>query len=123
MTNRFYHAGTATIVQFSSNPLRGNGEQQQRHQISAHDSNGVPYIYAKNKTTNRTTTVIYSHQTSATLALLATFIQARNGDKALFTFDDHNGLAHSVHFTNGAMKYQQQPGGRYRIEIGISEDL
>ncbi len=123
MINRLYHAGTAAVVQFSCNPLRGCGESAHRFQSSGFDSDGAPYVYSKNRTQHRQCPQVYPHQSAAVLAAFVTFLQSRNGDKTPFTWDDHNAVAHTVRFTTGSVKYNETSPGKYRIEFQVSEDL
>lgn len=122
MINRFYHAATSAVVQFSCNPSRGNGEQAQRFQTSGYDSSGNTYVYSKNSVKRGLQTLVYPHQLQAVLIDLITFIQVRSGDKSSFTWYDHDAVLHTVRFSAGNLSYKQTEPGRYRIEIKISED-
>ena len=122
MINLFEHTPTGDLVQFPAAPLRSGSEAVRRAQVSGYDSDGYIYVYSRNNRQWHANSLIYTNVPLAVLDTLRIFVQSRNGDKLPFTWYDHLGTSHAVRFTAGALDYKETSHGKYRVEVGVTEE-
>jgi hypothetical protein len=123
MKNALYHAATSATIQFPDNPIRGNGDDLGRPQVSAQDSDGIYYAYTRGKIRTVDRSLVYTNVPYLTVEALSVFLQSRNGDRVHFVFYDHDSASHTVKFKASKLDYLETTPGKYRVSFSITEEL